>query len=149
MVHPIPSIFLAIPDGYPSLTVPGHYTQLLCSAPASVILESLQTVSAPPELIVLDAFTLFEGGLGTLTLLKTAVAQSGATLLLVSHLNESLTAWVARATGAHAAVLGSFQDEQFSGLAQLLLSERAVAGAPHKEAAPQPSPRSGYLPVPA
>ncbi len=148
---PIPSIFLAIPNDYLPLTVPGHYTQLLCGAPLKVILESLQTVSAPPELIVLDTFTVLGGGLGTLSELKKTVSRSGATLLLVSDLSEPLTARVAQATGAHAAVLGTLQAEAFAQLAEMLLTERAsVAPAtPHREAVPQPLRRSGYLPVPA
>ena len=150
---PIPSIFLAIPGNYSPLTVPGHYTQLLYGAPLSVALESLQAAPVPPELVVLDAFTLLESGLGTLVSLKITIAQSGATLLLVSDLSESLTARVAQATGAHAAVFGKLEAEPFARLAELLLSERvgkrAAAATLHKEAVPRPLRRSNYLPVPA
>ena len=145
---PVPSILLAIPGGYPPLSVPGHYTQLLRDAPLALTLTSLQNAPTAPELIVLSADVLFKSGLGVLSALKKAVSQCGATLLLVSELGE-MTTWVAQATGAHAAVLGAPQEEQFASLAQLLLSERAAAATLRKEAAPQPSQHSGYLLVPA
>ena len=145
---PVPSILLAIPGGYPPLSVPGHYTQLLSDAPLALTLTSLQNAPTAPELIVLSADALFKSGLGVLSALKKAVSQCGATLLLVSELGE-MTTWVARATGAHAAVLGVPQEEQFARLAELLLSERAAAATLRKEAAPQPSQHSGYLLVPA
>ena len=146
---PVPSILLAIPGGYPPLSVPGHYTQLLSDAPLALTLTSLQNAPTAPELIVLSADVLFKSGLGVLSALKKAVSQCGATLLLVSELGETLTTWVAQATGAHAAVLGAPQEEQFARLAELLLSERAAAATLRKEAAPQPSQHSGYLLVPA
>ncbi len=146
---PIPSILLAIPSSYPLLSVPGHYTQLLSDASPAFALTSLQAAQVAPELIVLSADVLFKSGLGVLSALKKAAAQSGATLLLVSELDEPLTTWVARATGAYAAVLGTPQAEAFSQVAELLLSECAAAATLRKEAAPQPSPRSNYLPVPA
>ena len=146
---PIPFVLLAIPSSYPPLNVPGHYTQLLSDASPALALKSLQTAPTAPELIVLSADVLFKSGLGVLSGLKKASAQSGATLLLVSELDESLTGWVAQATGAHAAVLEIPQAEAFVRLAELLLSERAAAAALRKEAAPQPLRRSNYLPVPA
>ncbi len=151
MAHTIPSIFLAIPSTYPSLTVPGHYTQLLSGAPVEIVLESLRHVPTVPELVVLDAAELFRSGLGTLVALKKTVAQSGATLLLTSDLSETSTAWVARASGAHAAVLGQLETDAFARLAELLLSERTnAAAAPlRKEAALQPPPHLDYLRVPA
>ena len=145
---PVPSILLAIPGGYPPLSVPGHYTQLLSDAPLALTLTSLQNAPTAPELIVLSADVLFKSGLGVLSALKKAVSQCGATLLLVSELGE-MTTWVARATGAHAAVLGVPQEEKFARLAELLLSERAAAATLRKEVAPQPSQHSGYLLVPA
>ncbi len=151
MAHPIPFVFLAIPSSYPSLSVPGHYTQLLSDAPLALTLKSLQNVPTAPELIVLSADALLKSGLGVLAALKKAVSQCGATLLLVSELGEPLTAWVAYATGAHAAVVGTVGSDSLTQVAELLLSERrdAAAAAPHKEAAPQPSPHLDCLLVPA
>ena len=146
---PIPFVLLALPGSYPSLSVPGHYIQLLSDVSPALALESLQNAPTAPELVVLSAAALFKSGLGTLSAVKKAASQCGATLLLVSELDKALTAWVAHATGAHAAVLGTPQAEALSGFAALLLSERAAAATLRKEAAPQPSQHSNYLRVPA
>ena len=117
------------------------------------LLKYLQGTAAP-ELIVIDTAALLQSSLGVVAALKAAVAQSGAVLVLLSDLGESLTGCAAYALGAHAAAFRPFADASFAELAESLCeraresaSDRAVAAALRKEAAPRSSLHSGYPPI--